>query len=157
MGSPQFSGDKVKILAVSSGGGHWEQMMLLREAFKGQEVYYATTMRGLMERSGVSNGFLLDDCNRNDIRGSLTCLIQAAQIVFRIRPHVVISTGAAPGLFCLLFGRLAGAKTIWIDSIANAEAMSMSGRLARYVASLWLTQWRHLARATGPHYVGELL
>jgi len=31
------------ILAVSSGGGHWIQMLRLAPAFRGADIHYATT------------------------------------------------------------------------------------------------------------------
>ena len=50
-----------------------------------------------------------------------------------------------------------GATTVWIDSIANVEELSMSGRHARRHADVWLTQWPHLAQPDGPHYRGGVL
>ena len=70
---------------------------------------------------------------------------------------VVISTGAAPGFFGLAFGKLLGARTIWIDSMANVEELSLSGRQVRRFADLWLTQWPHLARPDGPRYEGGVV
>ena len=43
-------------------------------------------------------------------------------LLLRHRPDVIVTTGAAPGYFALRFGKLLGARTIWIDSMANAEA-----------------------------------
>jgi len=78
-------------------------------------------------------------------------------IFIKEKPGVVISTGAAPGYFALLLGKWFGARTIWIDSMANIEDLSMSGsRVGRY-ADLWLTQWPHLAKSEGPHYAGGVL
>jgi UDP-N-acetylglucosamine:LPS N-acetylglucosamine transferase len=77
--------------------------------------------------------------------------------VLRARPDVIISTGAAPGILGIFFGRLIGAQTIWIDSIANAEELSLSGRIALRVAHKALTQWPHLAKAEGPEYHGSIL
>lgn len=57
-------------------------------------------------------------------------------IVLLHRPDIVISTGAAPGFFALLFGKLLGARTIWIDSIANAEQLSVSGQKVKLFADL---------------------
>jgi hypothetical protein len=37
---------------------------------------------------------------------------------------------------------------VWIDSIANAEQISLSAKLARPYADLWLTQWEELSRKT---------
>jgi hypothetical protein len=50
-----------------------------------------------------------------------------------------------------------GSKTIWIDSIANVESMSMTGQKVGRFADMWLTQWPHLARPEGPFYVGAVL
>jgi UDP-N-acetylglucosamine:LPS N-acetylglucosamine transferase len=78
-------------------------------------------------------------------------------IVLRTRPDVVVSTGASPGFFAMLFGRLLGRKTIWVDSIANVDELSLSGQQARRFADLWITQWQHLARPEGPKYFGSLV
>jgi hypothetical protein len=78
-------------------------------------------------------------------------------VFFRERPDVVISTGAAPGYIAIRLGRLLGARTMWIDSIANVEEMSLSGSKALRCAGLCLTQWEHLARPDGPHYKGAVL
>jgi len=66
-------------------------------------------------------------------------------ILLKIRPNIIISTGAAPGFFALKLGKLLGAKTIWVDSIANAEELSLSGAKVKSSADLWLTQWEHLS------------
>jgi UDP-N-acetylglucosamine:LPS N-acetylglucosamine transferase len=73
------------------------------------------------------------------------------------RPDVVISTGALPGLVALTLAKVMRAQTIWVDSIANAEEMSMSGKHARRVADLWLSQWPHVAEAEGADYYGAIL
>ena len=53
---------------------------------------------------------------------------------------------------------LFGIKTIWIDSIANCERMSSSGKQARRFADQWLTQWPDLAGGPqGPDYWGAVL
>ena len=78
-------------------------------------------------------------------------------VMLRERPDVVISTGAAPGFLAILYGRLLGAKTVWVDSIANVGELSLSGRLVGRLAGLWLTQWPHLATEDGPHYAGRVL
>jgi hypothetical protein len=73
------------------------------------------------------------------------------------RPDLIVSTGAAPGAIALAIGKLHGAKVVWVDSVANAEKLSMSGRLCSLFADLCLTQWPHLASERGPHYAGAVL
>jgi hypothetical protein len=125
-------------------------------ALEGHEVVYLTinpTYRADVPEAKVH---VVNDATRWDRIGSLRMALRILWVVLRERPDVVLSTGAAPGFFALLFGRLLGARTIWLDSIANIEELSMSGRMARRHADLWLTQWPHLARPDGPECAGRV-
>jgi UDP-N-acetylglucosamine:LPS N-acetylglucosamine transferase len=97
------------------------------------------------------------DANRWQKIRLLWQLVQITILIARLRPNVIVSTGAAPGYFAIRLGRLMRARTIWIDSIANAERLSLAGRMAGRYADLWLTQWPHLARPEGPQYEGAVL
>ena len=72
----------------------------------------------------------------------------------RLRPDIVVTTGASVGLFSLIAGKFLGAKTIWLDSIANTAELSLSGQKARRFADLYLTQWPELASERGPKFEG---
>ena len=87
----------------------------------------------------------------------LWLLFQMSFQVLRFRPDVVLTTGAAPGYWACRFGRMFGARTLWIDSVANAGVLSMSGQKAGKVVDLWLTQWEHVATPQGPEYRGSVL
>ena len=71
--------------------------------------------------------------------------------------HWVVSTGAAPGYVAIAIGRRFGARTLWLDSIANVEQLSLSGERAIRHADLVLTQWPHLAREGQVEYRGSVL
>lgn len=131
--------------------------MQLRSAFSPHEVHFATTDLNAAEQRGIMDAHILPDCNQNRPIASLICAFVAAWIVLRVRPDVVVSTGAAPGFFCILLGRMTGAKTLWIDSVANAEQLSMCGKLSKTIAHQCLTQWEHLADDRGPLYRGAVL
>ena len=147
-----------RILAISSGGGHWIQLLRLRPAFDGCEVIYATVLEGYRADLGANADFrLIPDSNRSDKLGLLRSAWSIFWLVCRLRPDVVVSTGAAPGYFGVLFGKWLGARVIWVDSIANAEELSMSGSKAGAFVDLWLTQWPHLARENGPKHLGNVL
>ena len=149
---------KTKILALSSGGGHWVQLLRLRPAFVGCDVVYATVREGYRSDLDPDSEFrLIPDANRWNKVGLVRALFAVTRLMWRERPDVVISTGAAQGYFAIRVGRLFGARTVWLDSIANGEELSLSGQKAGPHASLWLTQWAHLARPGGPHYGGSVL
>jgi UDP-N-acetylglucosamine:LPS N-acetylglucosamine transferase len=145
----------LKVLAVASGGGHWIQMKRMLRAFDDCDVTLVTTPGAHAEESTQHRTLVVRDATRWNKLGMLGLSLEVARIVAGTRPDVVFSTGAAPGCLALIVGRLLGARTVWLDSIANAERMSLSGRLVRPFASLWLTQWRHLAREGGPEYAGR--
>lgn len=139
------TGRRKRILAVASTGGHWQQLMQLASAFEGSEVTFASTDAGQAQNNDFERFVALKDYNQNEKLKLFIGSIETFGVILRLRPDVVVSTGAAPGLMCLLWGRLFGAKTIWIDSIANSQEMSLSGRLALKFCHIVLTQWEHLA------------
>jgi UDP-N-acetylglucosamine:LPS N-acetylglucosamine transferase len=145
-------------LAVASGGGHWMQLRVLSPAFEGHDVHYVTVdPTAKSELPSHANIHVVRDANRWNRWDLAVCLLQLTVVVLRVRPDVVVSTGAAPGYLAMLLGKWVGARAIWIDSIANVDELSMSGRLAGKIADLWLTQWEHLAKDDGPLFRGAIL
>jgi hypothetical protein len=120
-------------------------------------VVYATVKEGYRSDIEQAAFRVIPDCNRSHPLAAVKSALAIAWLVARERPDVVLSTGAAPGYFALRFGRMFGARTIWVDSIANAEELSLSGQKAGAIADLWLTQWEHLARNGGPRWMGNVL
>src|SRR6056297_1357537 len=154
------------VMAIASAGGHWVQLMRLRPAWAGFRVTYVTTdadfhqaVRQHAEQDGepTPDFHTVTEANRWQKWRLIKQLLGVAFILIRCRPDVVLSTGAAPGYFALRIAKLLGAKTIWIDSMANAEELSMSGKRIGKHADLWLTQWEHLAKSEGPKYLGSVL
>ncbi|MHC5023879.1 MAG: UDP-N-acetylglucosamine--LPS N-acetylglucosamine transferase [Planctomycetota bacterium] len=146
-----------RILAVASGGGHWVQLLRLRPSLAGEHVAWVTVHRSCRDEVGPAPFYVVTDATRWNRLGLIRLAIQLLIILWRERPDVVISTGAAPGYLALRLARLFGARTIWIDSVANAERMSLSGQRVERFADLWLTQWPELARESGPRYAGAVL
>jgi hypothetical protein len=146
-----------RVLAVSSGGGHWVELLRVMAAFDGARVTYVTVNAEYRNEVKGERFRVINDATRWSRVALITMALRLLWIIVRERPHVIVTTGAAPGYFALRFGRWFRAKTIWIDSIANVDELSMSGRIARRYADLWLTQWEHLAGDDGPEYAGAVL
>lgn len=152
----RISGER-RLLAVSSSGGHWSQLMLLREAFGGHEVAYACTIVGAGRPHGIADMALLPDCNRHSLASLPALALAALRLVSRIRPDVVVSTGALPGLACIVLGRLMGARTVWVESMANSEQLSRCGAWASWIAHDCLVQWPALEWPGRTRYAGSVL
>ncbi|MDC8829552.1 hypothetical protein [Alteromonas gilva] len=129
-----------KMLAVASSGGHWIQLRKLSKLFESYNTRFITT-----DKSQKSQEiYIVKDSNLNQKFSLILTAIQVFYVIVRFRPHYIITTGAAPGFLALVFGRMLGCKTIWIDSIANADELSLAGKKAGRWANLWLTQWPEL-------------
>lgn len=162
-------GEDTRVLAVASRGGHWVQLRRLRPAWEGCRVHYLTTdpaYRKEVEEESLATGqarpgfHVALEANRWQKFRLLISLLQIIVVLLRVRPHAVISTGAAPGYFAIRVGRLIGARTIWVDSIANGQELSLSGQRVGKHVDLWLTQWPHLAAeegVSGPAFKGSVL
>lgn len=145
-----------KVLAISSIGGHWVQLLRLTPAFKDVELVFVTTRESFKSMVPNYRFFSIPDGNRNDLKGLFASLIMIHRIICEEKPDVIITTGAAPGLLAIIIGKLKGIKTIWVDSIANCEELSLSGRIASKFADKVYTQWEHL-KTDKINYEGNVL
>ena len=146
-----------KVLLVASHGGHWVQLNRLNQAFNGCQLHYVSTEADLANEVGTAKFSFVPDANLDTKLSLIPLAANVLWLVLRYRPDVVVSTGAAPGFFALLFGKLLGAKTIWVDSIANAQQLSVSGEKVKRFADLWLTQWPELEKPEGPFFRGSVI
>ena len=137
---------QLKICLAASAGGHISQLLKLAASWNGYETFCVTTtevVRNKLRKSGEV--YVVGECNRQHPIRVIMVLLRCLRIVFRERPDVVISTGAAAGCMWCFLGKMIGAKVVWIDSITNVKRISLSGRMVRYVADLFLVQWPELA------------
>lgn len=147
-----------RILACASLGGHLVQLLRIIRPIEGRcEVTYVTTSPdGCPSGCDSSHHHWIPDFSRRNPLVTFAAFRKCWSILDAARPDAVITTGAAPGLVMLFAARLKGIPTLWIDSIANANELSMSGRIASRIASRTLTQWPHLAN-DGIEYHGPIL
>jgi len=146
---------ELRVLAVASGGGHWVQLRRVLPAFADMSVV-CVTVDSAYGREVEHPVRVVRDATRWDRWAVFVLAGQMLRLLWRECPDLVVTTGAAPGLFAVLLGRLLGARTIWLDSVANVEELSLSGRIAGRFAHLWLTQWPELAGERGPEYAGAV-
>lgn len=136
-----------RVLLVSSSGGHWTELRRLAPAFDACERVWCSVLPEMRGQVAPDAFHLVPDASRWNKLRLLWSALRVALVLLRVRPDVVVSTGAAPGFFAISLARLVGARSVWIDSIANAEELSLSGQKAARVATLTLTQWPSLGEA----------
>jgi UDP-N-acetylglucosamine:LPS N-acetylglucosamine transferase len=152
----------LKICAGASAGGHMNQLLLLLEQshqWPVRPTFYVTTMPELskmLEKYGRT--YVIGECNRHRPLDTLKVIKHAFRIIMKEKPNLIITTGSMPIAMLCLVGKLFGAKVIWIDSVANSERFSLSGRLMIYFSDLFLTQWPMLSeKSSKAEYAGEII
>ena len=148
---------KPRLLATASGGGHWIQLLRLRRAFEGWDVAYVSMFHNYASFVPGTRYYTVPDASRFNKIGFIEVALRAAVILWYERPDAIITTGSAPMLCFLAFGRLMGVKTLWIDSVANAEKMSSSGRVAKKLATRTVSQCPNVSEIEGVECWGAVL
>ena len=135
------------------------QLLKLAASWNGYETFCVTTTQVVRdELSKLGEVYVVGECNRQHPMRVVAVLLRCGRIIFKERPDVIISTGAAAGCMLCFLGKIIGAKVVWIDSITNVERISLSGRMVRYIADSFLVQWPELAgRYKKVEFVGTVV
>ena len=140
---------KPKLIALASGGGHWVQLQRLRPAFAEFDTVYVSMFDSYREQVAGSRYYVIPDASRFDVKSFAPVFLKAVGILIKERPACLVTTGSAPMLAFVLLARLMGVRTLWIDSIANSERLSSSGRMAKKIAHRVVSQWPEVAEHEG--------
>ena len=135
------------------------QLLKLTNSWKGYETCCVTTTCVIQKKlQKYGRVYVVGECNRQHLLKVVVVLMRCINIILHERPDVVISTGASVGCIMCFLGKLLGARVVWIDSITNVERISLSGRVVRHIANLFLVQWPELAEQySNVEYVGAVI
>jgi UDP-N-acetylglucosamine:LPS N-acetylglucosamine transferase len=146
-----------RLLAIASGGGHWIELMRLKPVFADYDTVFVSMFDNYKADLKGQRCYVIPDASRFRLYTFLPIFWLALKIILRERPSAVVTTGSAPMLPILLMARLFGARTLWIDSIANPEVLSTSGRIAKRIAHVCVAQWPKVAEDEGLECWGSIL
>jgi UDP-N-acetylglucosamine:LPS N-acetylglucosamine transferase len=135
------------------------ELLKLSDSWTKYDHFYVTTTPVVKERlESAGKVYVTGECNREHPLKVLRVFFKCIAIILRERPNAVISTGAAAGCVAAYIGKLTGARVVWLDSITNVKRPSLSGRMVRHIADLFLVQWPELAdRYSKAEYVGAVI
>lgn len=136
----------VTLLLVADPGGHLFELYGLRDVWSRFSRAWVTV------RASDVETLLLDEHvlfargpTRRSLRNLLRNTFVAVRIVRRLRPAVVMTTGAALSVPFVWVGRLFGARIVYIET-SGRVGISMSCRLATPVADRLYVQWPEVVR-----------
>jgi beta-1,4-N-acetylglucosaminyltransferase len=137
-----------EILLVCSSGGHLLQLHALRPAWEEFSRAWVTfdrsDSRSLLAEERVVHAY--GPTNRSALN-LFRNLLLAVRVVWRLRPRVILTTGAGVAVPFAWVGRLFGAKVVYVESATRIESPSLSLRLVRPVATFVYVQWPELLQA----------
>jgi UDP-N-acetylglucosamine:LPS N-acetylglucosamine transferase len=150
---------KLKICLAASAGGHTSQLLKIKECYESYQTFYVTTTSVVAQQlHKFGKVYVVGESNRQNLLRVIFVLIRCLKIILNERPNVVISTGAAVGCIMCFLSWIFSAKIIWIDSIANVDKLSLSGRMVRCIADLFLVQWPEVVeKYKNVEYAGTII
>jgi len=158
LGSRARNVDTPDVLLVASSGGHLLELLELAGQYERRRRHWITFdkpyARVLLEGESVT--FAYGPTNRH-VGNLLRNIVLAFQVMFRLAPVAVITTGAGVGVPFLYAARAFGKRAIFVESLARIDQLSLSGRLVYPVATDFFVQWPELAeRYRRGRYAGAI-
>ena len=157
---PQTEHDaRADVLLVCSAGGHLFQLHLLRDAWEGLSHSWVTLekedSRSLLADQRVV--FAHGPTTRN-LPNLIRNFALAWRTLRRLRPKVIVTTGAAIAVPFAWLGRVLNIRVVYIESLTRTEKPSLSCRLVAPVTDVVYVQWPELVGAVrGARYSGSVL
>lgn len=150
-----MEGEK-KIGLICSAGGHFTEMLQLREAFQGHRIFVIT----YREKATLNqeNTYYLKTWRSPT--GFIVGLIKIFIIFLKEKPDILFSTGSEIAVPPFYLGKfLFRTKLIYLECSAQVYRPSLTGRCVYPITDLFLVQWEFLLKKYGPKakYVGGLI
>ena len=135
---------KKKICLISSSGGHFEQLKMLKKLEDDYDVFWVTEKTEYTENADY---FLLQTGLKDKKYKSKTFknLIESIKIWRIEKPDFVISTGTMVALPMFLLAKLHRKKIIYIETFARVYDGTKAGKLMYKYSDLFIYQWEPLA------------
>jgi len=136
-----------KICLISSSGGHYEQILMLKKLNEFYEVFVITEKTKY--NSDEKNIYLIQQVNRKEKLFLFKMTInffKLLKIYFQEKPDVIISTGALSVIPMFLIGKIMNKKLIFIESFAKTNTPTMTGKLLYRFTDLFIVQWDEMKK-----------
>lgn len=145
--------NKKKVLFISSTGGHLSEMLKLSPMFQKYDYHIITektkSNMDLLKKYPGKVNFLVYGTKSHFLIYPFKLIynsFKSLYFYFKLRPNVIITTGAhTAGPMCCI-GKLFGSKIIYIETLANSKTKTVTGRLIYHFADLFIVQWESMLK-----------
>ena len=142
-----------KVLFISSTGGHLSEMLQLKPLFKKYDYHIITEKTkstiGLKDKYKNKVDYLVYGTKHHMLSYIFIFTYNIFKSLFlfiKIRPKIIITTGTHTAVPICYIGKLFGSKIIFIETFANSETKTLSGKLVYPIANLFIVQWESMLK-----------
>lgn len=151
---------KITVMFACSEGGHFAQMMALKELFGMYPSVFVTDnyratkdipalkdvlsieyVGGIADSRKENAGNRHNDSRLAYMHGYLKLFGQCIKVLNDYRPKVIVSTGSNVAVPLFWFGKMMGCKLIFIETRAHVYNKSLTGKLVGCISDLVIVQW----------------
>lgn len=136
---------EMKICLVGSSGGHLTHLYMLKPFWQDKERFWVTfdkeDAKSLLENEKMYPCYY--PTNRN-IKNLIKNTFLAVKVLIKEKPDLIISSGAAVAVPFFYFGKLMGAKLIYIEVFDRIDAPTLTGKLVYPIADKFIVQWEEM-------------
>jgi len=139
---------KKNICLISSSGGHFEQLLMLRQLSKNNDIFIVTEKTKYNKNDKKIN-YYVKQVNRKEIFFIIKMIlifVKSLYIYIREKPDVIVSTGVLAAIPMLFIGHIFNKKVIYIESFAKISSPTMTGNLVykHNIADRFYVQWKKM-------------
>lgn len=139
--------EKIKVCLVGSSGGHLMHLYMLRPFWKNKEHFWVTfdkeDARSLLEGEKMYSCYY--PSNRS-VKALVINTGKALKILWKERPDLIISSGAAPAVPFFYIGKLFGAKTVYIEVFDRIDTATVTGKICYHVTDKFIVEWEEMKK-----------
>lgn len=144
---------KKKVLFISSTGGHLSEMLQLSELFDKYDYHIITektkSNSALKDKYNGHVDFLVfgtkDHMLTYPFKLIYNCF-KSLYLYLKVHPDYIITTGAhTAGPMCCI-GKILGSRIIYIESFANINTKTITGKLVYLIADKFFVQWEDMKK-----------
>ncbi len=136
-----------KVCLVGSSGGHLTHLYMLEPFWREHDRFWVSfdkeDAKSMLREERFYTCFF--PSNRS-IKALIINTGVAWRILWKERPDLIISTGAAVAVPFFYVGKLLGAKLIYIEVFDRVNRSTLSGRFVYPVADKFIVQWEEMKR-----------
>ncbi|MGH3950496.1 MAG: PssD/Cps14F family polysaccharide biosynthesis glycosyltransferase [Pseudonocardiaceae bacterium] len=129
-------------MLVASTGGHLAQLLNLAECWSGYERHWVTFDKpdAVVALQNEVTTWAHHPTTRN-IPNAMRNFLLAARTLRRVKPHLVVSTGAGVALPFFLMAKLCRIRTVYIEVFDRIDRPTLTGRLCYPLSDAFCLQW----------------